>query len=262
LTLVSVRLFLSSIILLAVIFLFKKREKIEKKDYWSFLLLTFFEPFCYFMGESFGIDLVSPTVASLIIAVIPVITPIFAFLFLREKITWLNLVGLILSFLGVAFLVMGDDAKNDAPPIGIALLLCAVAAAIGYGVMTKKLSSKYSSLTIITIQNVVGVFFFVPLFFIFDFKNLPLVMPSTEVITSVIMLTIFASTLAFLLYIPVIRELGVNRANVFTNLIPVITAGISYFLLNEMFTMNKFIGMFVILSGVMLAQVYKAFSKK
>ena len=149
----------------------------------------------YVVNQNDNTVSVIKTLDNSVIATIPVITPIFAFMFLRERITWLNLLGLILSFLGVAFLVMGDDVKNDASPMGIALLMCAVAAAIGYGVMTKKLSVKYSSLTIITIQNVFGVFFFVPLFFIFDFKDLPLVMPSTEVITSVL----FYFHLSFLL---------------------------------------------------------------
>src|SRR6056297_696835 len=91
-TTIFLRLVISTIVLSVVVFVFKNNFSIKKKDYKYFLILAFFEPFCYFIGENFGIELVSPTVASIIISTIPVVTPIFAYLIIKEKLTKLNIV--------------------------------------------------------------------------------------------------------------------------------------------------------------------------
>jgi len=53
-TVVFLRLIISSLLLMAYIKLSGKVERIEKKDLLLFILMAFCEPFCYFLGESFG----------------------------------------------------------------------------------------------------------------------------------------------------------------------------------------------------------------
>jgi drug/metabolite transporter (DMT)-like permease len=52
--------------------------------------------------------------------------------------------------------------------------------------------------------------------------------------------------------------MGVNRTNVFSNLIPVFTGVFSYFILGELFTLQKIIGMAVVVFGLYLSQVKKS----
>jgi len=73
-----------------------------------FLLLSFFQPFCYFTFESFGMKFVSSTLGALIIATIPLFTPIFTYFLAREKITLFNISGLIISFVGVIVVLAND----------------------------------------------------------------------------------------------------------------------------------------------------------
>ncbi len=258
---IFLRLVISSIILTVAIKLMKKGQKIDKKDYGKFLLLALTQPFCYFIGESFGLTMISSTIAAVIISTLPVLTPIFSFLFVKEKISFLNFFGLIISFAGIMLMVFNQDFTFDASPLGVSLEFFAVASAIAYAIVVKKLTNKYSSFTIIKAQNILGAIYFMPLFFIFDFKYFISIPLDTDLVYSMLMLAVFASSGAYILYIPVVRELGINKANMFTNLIPVFTAILSFFILSETFNFNKIIGIVIVVAGVSLSQIYKMINK-
>jgi drug/metabolite transporter (DMT)-like permease len=78
---VLLRLVISSILLVLVSGALKKIHLPKKSDIKYFFLLALFEPFLYFIGESFGMRYVSSTLASVIIAIIPQISPFVRFLF-------------------------------------------------------------------------------------------------------------------------------------------------------------------------------------
>jgi drug/metabolite transporter (DMT)-like permease len=99
------RLIISVVFLFILARILGKLQKIRREDYKYFILLSVFEPFLYFLGESFGLTYVSPTIGSVIIALIPLIVPIAAFVLYREKLTLLNWIGLLVSFAGVIAVV-------------------------------------------------------------------------------------------------------------------------------------------------------------
>jgi drug/metabolite transporter (DMT)-like permease len=127
--------------------------------------VSFFNPFLYFIGESFGLNLVSPTISAAIIATIPVFTPVFAFLFLRERIKTINILGLFISFAGVLIMLIERKSGITASVTGLAFLFMAVVAAIIYGVLLKKLTFSYGPIQIVFIQNLIGIFYFIPVVF-------------------------------------------------------------------------------------------------
>ncbi len=256
-TTIFLRLIISSTILYIVLKLTKQLQKVHKEHYVLFLISAMFEPLLYFLGENFGLREVSSTVASVIIATIPVITPVFAYFLLKEKLSIFNILGIIISFLGVMVMIFDRNFNFTASPKGIILLFVAVFSTIGYAVTIKKLAAIYTSPTIITFQNIIGIFYFLPLFLIFDIKEFLSITPTFKVIASLLELAIFASSLAFICYIHVVSKLGVSRANIFTNLIPIFTAIFSYLLLDELFDTAKIIGITIVITGVFLSQIDK-----
>ena len=90
LTIVLARLVISSAILLVFTKLTVLWKRPDKKDFKYILLLAFFEPFLYFMGESYGLQYISSTVGAVIIATIPLVAPFAAFFFFKERITLRN----------------------------------------------------------------------------------------------------------------------------------------------------------------------------
>ena len=254
LTIITIRLLISAALMALFLFFAGKIEQVKKEDIRWFMLLAFTQPFCYFIGESFGLQMVSSTVSSVIISTIPLFTPIAAFLVLKENISREVLTGILFSFFGIVLMIVNPDLSIAAAPEGILLLFIAVFAAVAYSVVIKKLAFKYQPATIIMMQNLLGAVYFLPLFLIFDLNDFLDARPGRDVWIALAKLAFFASTLSYLFYIISIKEIGVVKANILTNLIPIITAVFSYFILDERFTPAKIAGMAVVMVGIILSQ--------
>lgn len=254
-TTIFLRLSIAAVILSFVLQLRKRRSKIGKEDIKFFLALAFAEPFCYFLGESFGMLYVSSTLASILISTIPLFTPFFAYIFYREKVTPMNVIGFMVSFIGILVMVVDGSSSMAASGLGILLMLVAVFSAVGHGLILKHLAERYDSLTIVSWQNIIGALYFLPIFLATEWQLFLSVKPTISLVLIILQLSLFASVLSFLFFIRVIRQLGLSKAAVFTNLIPLITAFFSFILLDEVFTPIKIAGMLVVIFGLFLSQL-------
>jgi len=252
--LVFFRLITASVFLSLLLWLRGKPEKIQKKDFKSFLLMAFFEPFLYFLAESYGMTMVSSTTGAVIIAFIPLLTPVAAFFFFRERLSWLNIAGIFISFGGVLLVLTDKNFRLQEPAIGVVLMFLAVLSVISYTGVIVYLAGKYRPLTIILLQNIIGAAFFLPLFLVFELKETISMQWSWEIIAPVIKLGVFPSALAFVLFTAAIRDIGIVRANIFTNLIPVFAAILAFIILGEEMPAGKIAGIFVVLAGVLISQ--------
>ena len=254
-TVVFFRLLISAIVLFIILKTIKQLTPLKKQDIKWFAILAFFEPFLYFLGESYGLKVVSSTMGAVIVSTIPLFAPIADRFFFKAKITGLNIIGIIISFLGVLTIILEKDLSLNAPLYGILLVFMAVFAAIGYTVMLKKIPVHYNAVSIITYQNAIGVFYFLPLFLIFNLKDINLNTINREAVWAIVQLAIFASSIAFIFFTYSIRIIGITKANVFVNLIPVFTAIFAWWLLDEPLTLKKFIGISVVIGGVLISQI-------
>jgi len=253
--LVFFRMVLASLFLYLLIHLTRQTEKIHRRDWGKFLLMALFEPLLYFLGESYGMTLVSATTGSVIVSTIPLLTPIAAYILWREKITWIKVAGIIISFAGVCMVLIGKGFELTAPPLGVALMFLAVFSAVAYTGVIVDLTRKYNSITIILVQSFLGAIYFLPIFLLTDLKEALAMQFSWEALLPLLFLAIFPSSLSFIFYTRAIREIGITRANVFTNFVPVFTAVFSFLILGESFTGGKIIGIPVVLAGLLLTQL-------
>ncbi|HNX88447.1 MAG TPA: DMT family transporter, partial [Paludibacteraceae bacterium] len=214
-----------------------------------------FNPFLYFLMENYGLMYTSPAIAAVIIGTIPVFAPITGYLAFKEKLRWYNIAGILLSFTGVVMMLITPDFKISVNPAGLLFLAGAVMASLIYAVGLKKLTARYSSVTIISWQNLTGIFLFLPFFLIFEMKDAIRVPLNATIITSFLFLSILASSLSYVFYVKAIKNLGIGKASIFTNLIPVFTAIASFFLLGELFTFQKIAGILIVIFGVVISQI-------
>ncbi len=256
-TILFYRLIISAFFLYIMLIISGKREVIKLKHIPYFLLSALFNPFLYFMGESHGLQLVSPTISAVIIGTIPVFTPFFAWLVLREKLSTLNLFGLMVSFAGILIMLITKDFSLSADPMGVLFLFGAVASAIIYGILLKKLTLLYHALTIVWIQNLIGIFYFLPVALIKEYDSFTEVSFSVDVLLPMVFLGVFSSSLAFVLFTTSVKHLGIARANIYTNMIPVFTAFFSILLLADQPGLKQWSGMLLVIGGVVLSQKRK-----
>jgi len=253
-TVVFLRLVVASVILTIVSTFCKNKETINRKDYLLFFFLAFSEPFCYFMGESFGMLYVSPTLASIIIATVPLVTPIFAWMFLKERVNIFEVIGLIISFLGVAVLV-AEKTNSENHAIGVLLMFVAVLGGTSYGIILRKLTAGYSALTITKYQTYIGTLLFLPLFYIFDYHQFLQSSFTLSDFRFILLLGALPSAISFTLLAFAVGRLGIVRTNVFSNLIPVFTGLWAFFAIKETFSNIKIIGMAVVIVGLCISQM-------
>lgn len=253
--LVTFRLTIATVLLFFVSKAMKKFQPVRKKDLKWFVLLAFFEPFLYYIGETYGLTMIDPTIASVIISTIPLFAPILAFFLLREKLSWANILGILISLSGVFMVIFIPGAGVAANPLGVLLMFFAVFSAIFYTATIRKISTDYHIINVILYQCLFGLMFFLPTSLIVDKNSLFMIKLSGESLYALLMLSIFASVLAFILFADVVRKIGVARTNVFANLIPVFTAVLSWMMLGERITVLQWTGVVVVVAGLFFSQL-------
>ena len=256
LTTIFIRLLISSALLILLAWAFKIPISPKRKDFKAFLFLALLEPFIYYIGESFGIQRVSSSVAAIMIATIPIVTPVFAYFKLKERLSIMNFIGIFVSFVGILLMILKKNMSLEYSLSGILLLLVAVFAGAYYTIQLKPLSSKYNPITIIISMNIIGAVYFLPFFAYYEYTDFIQVIPNTELITALAELILFSSIMALVFFVKVVERIGPSKTAAFTNFIPVVTVIAAWFLLpNEVITIKMLIGIFVITVGVFVAQI-------
>ena len=231
-------------------------KRIQKRDLPKFLLLAFFEPFTYFICETFGIKLTgSPTISAVVIATIPIFSTGAGVIFFKEKITPLNIIGIIISLTGILMVAAAKGAAGENFIWGILLLLVAVLSTVGHSSLTKSLVGIYSSQTIVMYQFLIGAVYLLPLFLwkgLDDFNAE--IYFSPEVWYPLICLTILCSSLAFSLWVSSIKSLGVAKSSIFSARIPVAAAVVAWILGHELLNARQWTGIAISVIGVVLSQ--------
>lgn len=254
-TITFLRLLISTIIMTVIGYLSKITQKLQKRDIPVFLLLSFIYPTVYFIAESLGLTMINASLGAVMVSTIPLFVPVGAYFLLKEKVTRMNILGILISFSGVVIVILNRDFSINANPTGILLMIVAVFCAVGYTLLVKKLTERYSAYSITTYQNIFGTLMFLPLFLIFDLKDFTGIQHSPKAILNLAYLAIFGSSLAFIFFNNSIKTIGATRTETFTNLIPALTAVFAWFMLGEELGWKKIIGIAVVLTGLFLAQV-------
>ena len=260
---VFVRILLAGVILFLFNTAYGRIKRIQKQDLPKFLLLAFFEPFIYFLCETFGLKLTgSPTLSAMVIATIPIFSIAAGILFFKEKVNAVNISGILLSLVGIVMVAMAKGELGQNFIWGIVLLLIAVISEVGHASITKSLAGIYSSQIIVMYQFLIGSVYLLPLFLWkgldgFDYE----VYFSGDVWYPRICLAVLCSSLAFSLWVSTIKSLGVAKSSIFSALIPVAAAIIAWILGHEMLNSRQWTGIAISTLGVVLSQ-YTSRKKK
>lgn len=254
-TLLFIRLAIAGVLLFVASKFLGKLQKVDKKDFKWLFLMALSEPFVYFIGETYGMLATgSATIAAVIIATIPIFCLILERILWNKLFTPYKIIGILLTIPGILMVVFQDGPVSVSHAYGIALLFMAVAAATSYAVFVKKLSGKYNSFTITTYQFVIGALLFFPLFLLYGRQGLNEKFFTAEILTPLLTLAVLCSCVAFLFWVSVIGKLGITRANIFSALIPAVSAVGAYMLGQESLPLIRIIGIAVVIIGVILAQ--------
>ena len=139
-TVVTLRIGLATALLGLYGWVAGKLQLPRREDVWLFLVGGAFQPFSYFMCETFGLSMTSATMTSVVMSTIPLFAPFVAWVLLREKVTLWNMVGIVVSFVGVMMLVV-EKGDMNVSAWGLVVLMGAVMSASMYSIILRKIPS-------------------------------------------------------------------------------------------------------------------------
>tara|TARA_Y100000590_G_scaffold401089_1_gene485709 strand:- start:793 stop:1692 length:900 start_codon:yes stop_codon:yes gene_type:complete len=218
----------------------------------SILGVTIFNSFTY-------ISLTTTMVinSTLMASVAPVMIIGFSWLIFRTKTTKLQFAGIFLSLLGAFSIILKGDLSNLYNlyfTSGDLWMLAAVISWCLYSVLLRKIDSATSQLANLEVMIIIGIVFIFPFYLLESFNSSYL--PSSSLDFVIIgYVAIFASIVAFFSWNKGVSIIGPNRAGLFLHLIPVFSSIWAISFLNEKFAFFHLIGVFFILTGIILSNI-------
>lgn len=166
------RIFFTGLVLILMGWMGKGKQPIERKDYPLLILAGLLG---ITMNQTFsimGIAATNPIHSSLLIMSTPIIVTVMAALFLKEKFGAHKLFGLLLGMAGALLLIISKGASTSNPPTlkGDLFVLSGSLCYSTYLILIRKLSLKYSPITILRFAFSFGAFFSIPIG-LYDFTN-------------------------------------------------------------------------------------------
>ncbi len=221
---------------------------------WKYLLgLAACEPCLYFLFEALALQHTSAAQAGMVTALLPLLVAVGAFVFLGERISRTTLAGFLLAVIGAVWLSLAGSTDEHAsnPILGNFYELLAMLCAMGYNLLLKHLSARYSPFLLTAMVAFVGTLFFLPLALVTE--PLPTRI-SPMGLGAVAYLGILVTVGAYGLYNFGVSRLPASRASGFTNLIPVFTLLFAILLLGESLNGMQVLAAALVFTGVLLSQ--------
>ena len=244
--LVQARLIIASTVFLPIL-LRKKYLSLVKFSWKHSLLLAVTNnaiPFTLFSFGSFGAD---SNILAILNSTTAFNTMIIAFFWLNEKISFKQIFGLILGFIGVIILVNPDSSSTSI----ISAFLCLIGATC-YSFSTvfiQKHSQQTDKLVLIGWSIIFSAFIMIPI----TLLNLPPKMPSINAFTAAAWLGSVSTGLAFFGYVYLIEKIGAVKTSTVAYFLPIFGIIWGSIFLNEVITPGILLGCGTILIGVFLA---------
>lgn len=251
----AVRVFVAVLGLFAYGVITGQLQKLKKKDLPYYLMCGFFVPFVFYVMLYEGITFMDAVVAGIIFSTLPLFSPLASYIAFKSKFNRLFFVGMIISFIGVLISVTSDGLMFDASPLGIVLMVLAVISFVSYSVLIKKLSVEYTSTSVVFYTSIIGFIFLAIACVSFEYQFIIKTMPSINSTMAIVYMGIISSFVGYLLYTYSIKILGVGRAMMFFNLVPVFTGIGAFVILGEDISSRKLFGMFVVIVGLYLTML-------
>ncbi|MHB8984203.1 MAG: DMT family transporter, partial [Carboxydocellales bacterium] len=201
-----------------------------------------------------GLKLTSAVNATLINAFNPTLTVLLSLLILREKPFPRQMLALVLSFIGVAWIaIQGQPARLFSLAINpgdLIILFGALVWAV-YSIGVKKAVNVVSALTVTTFSMMLGLVFLLPATYV-ELSSNPIGPWTWQTVLALLYLGVFPSVLGFLLWNRGIGQVGPAKAAMFYNLIPPFAALMNYLFLAEIPKSFHIVGGLLVLWGVYL----------
>ena len=191
----------------------------------------------------------------LMISTIPVWIMFISSILGIEKTNKFQIFGVILSLLGVLFIITKsnlDVIKNLAFNRGDLIMASGMFAWALYSALLKKKTYEISQITLLEVVIITGLIFLIPIYILEILFGNKIILGKPFILT-LSYVVIFPGLASFFFWIKGIGIIGANRAGVFLHLMPVFGSVMAIFLFNEKFMFYHLLGAIFIIAGITLS---------
>lgn len=252
----TMRMVIASVSCWIILYISKAYKKMDKKDLKELLYLGVFGYFIYQVGFIIGIKNTTAGNTSLIVGMLPISVALLNKIFNIERATNKMIFGIILSFIGVFFIILGsgNQLRISYQDIKGGIFLVIGQLALGYyTIFSKPLVQKYSNIQVtasfISIATI--------LFLIINFNSI-IGFDWKSVSTTGWLSNVFSGAISMgignVLWIWCVKKIGSIRTSLYNNMAPVFTIIVGYIFIGETFGVIKIIGTVIIFVGMYITK--------
>jgi drug/metabolite transporter (DMT)-like permease len=218
------------------------------RGHWrTIILLSCIQIMVPFLLISYGEQLISSSLTSILIASEPLLVALLALRFDQsEQVRGLRFIGLLIGIVGVIVL-LGLDVSGDVHQLlgAVMVLLATTGYAAGALLIKQPRIASLPSLGVIAAECLVSTVVLLPL----GLMRLPHTMPAVNVLVSLLILGLICTALAWLTLFALVAEAGASRGTVFTYVNPVVAVLLGVTFLDDPLTITIVIGFLLIIIG-------------
>jgi len=211
----------------------------------------------------FGLDYISATNALLINSSTPIFIIILSSFILKTKITKTQMFGVLLSTIGVIYLIIKGDFETllnlEFTRYDLWIILACISWAL-YSINLKFKPIEIRPLEFLSIIVLVGVVILFCIYLIFDFRFEYIFLNDEKIFYTLTYMAVFPSILSFYFWNLATVEVGANKAGQFAHLMPVFGSILAYIFLNESLEPYHTVGIIFIALGIYLSIFLKRVS--
>lgn len=222
------------------------------RDEGLFLLCGVLAGSIYYLAENFALRYTLVTNVSLLTSTSPLITALLVVtIYKTEKFSQGMMVGSLIAFTGVAFVIFNSKFDLQINPLGDLLAIAAAFSWALYSLILKQLNANYDVWFITRKTFFYGVITTLPFMFVEPpHFTLAQFFTTPEALWNILFLAVGASLLAYLLWAGTVKKVGAVKANNYMYLQPVVTLLVSIVTLGERVSFIGITGCALILLGL------------
>lgn len=251
------RIFFTAILLTLLSLFNGKKEKIEKNDYWLLMIAGLLGVTLNQTFSIMGIASTNPIHSSLLIMSTPIIVSVLASIFLKESFAGNKIIGLLLGLSGAFLLIKSRATSTETHPptlLGDGLILAGSLCYSTYLILIRKVSRKYSPITILRFVFIFGAMFSLP----FSLKSF--VTAEWQAFSgwdwfSILYIVILGTLAANLLMNWGVQQWGPSKTGTFVYFQPVFGTLGAVLLMGEQFSTVKAVAGLLIVAGVWITSL-------
>ena len=251
-TIVADRYIIAFLVMTIIMLLSRQRIKLGR-NVWKIVVMSLFQPFLYFIFETYGLQMTTSAFSSVMISLIPVAAMICGIFVLKEIPTYLQFLFSAISVAGVSIMALSGKSEGTVTFLGIILLLGAVFSSCGFNLTSRKFSEEFSALERTYATTIIGAVTFTLMALVENCGDVTLFLApfnKSAFVAGILYLSVGSSVIGFYLLNYANTYLTVARTTVFSNITTVVSVFAGVMFLNEKITTLGIFSVVMIIVGV------------